>query len=100
MPTLRLRNNASSRKSNNGSAPADPRTPKSPGITVVPDGSVTSPKGWLARGVYAGIKTAGDGKLDVGMIASESPATCAAMFTRNTVKGAAVIVSQRHVRNG
>src|SRR4051812_5243669 len=70
------------------------------GIAIIPDGSATSPAGFVAGGIYAGIKTAGDGKLDLGILASDRPATCAAMFTRSTVKGAAVIVSQQHVRNG
>jgi glutamate N-acetyltransferase/amino-acid N-acetyltransferase len=56
--------------------------------------------GFAAGAVYAGIKTPGPGKLDLGILASDRPATVAAMFTRNTVKGAAVIVSQRNARNG
>jgi glutamate N-acetyltransferase / amino-acid N-acetyltransferase len=70
------------------------------GVTEIEGGSATSPKGFVAGAVYAGIKTPGPGKLDVGILASDRPATLAAMFTRNTVKGAAVIVSQRHARNG
>jgi glutamate N-acetyltransferase/amino-acid N-acetyltransferase len=70
------------------------------GIDIIKNGSATSPIGFVAGAVYAGIKTAGAGKLDLGILASDRPATCAAMFTRNTVKGAAVIVSQRHARNG
>ena len=69
------------------------------GISPIEGGSATSPQGFVAGAVYAGIKTAGRGKLDVGILASERPATVAAMFTRNTVKGAAVIVSRRNVRN-
>lgn len=73
---------------------------KSPGgITVIEGGNATSPQGFVAGAWYAGIKTPGPGKLDVGIIASDRPATAAAMFTRNTVKGAAVIVSQRNMRN-
>jgi glutamate N-acetyltransferase/amino-acid N-acetyltransferase len=79
-------------------APSKPRKPPG-GITVIEDGSATSPQGFVAGAVYAGIKTPGPGKLDVGILASDRPATVAAMFTRNTVKGAAVIVSQRNVRN-
>ncbi len=71
-----------------------------PGVTVIENGSATSPKGFVAGAVYAGIKTPGPGKLDVGILASDRLATVAGMFTRNTVKGAAVIVSQRNVRDG
>jgi len=76
------------------------KLPKPPtGVTIIENGSATSPKGFIAGAVYAGIKTPGPGKLDVGILASDRPATVAAMFTRNTVKGAAVIMSQAHVRN-
>jgi glutamate N-acetyltransferase/amino-acid N-acetyltransferase len=76
------------------------KQPKPPaGVTVVENGSATSPKGFVAGAAYAGIKTPGPGKLDVGILASDRPASVAAMFTRNTVKGAAVIVSAAHVRN-
>ncbi len=70
-----------------------------PGIIVIENGSATSPQGFVAGAVYAGIKAPGRGKLDVGILASDRPAVVAAMFTRSTVKGAAVIVSQRNVRN-
>ena len=69
-------------------------------IRLIDGGSVTSPGGFVAGAVYAGIKTAGADKLDLGILAAELPATVAAMFTRSTVKGAAVIVSQQHARNG
>ena len=70
------------------------------GVTVIEGGSATTPRGFVAGAVYAGIKTAGKGKLDLGILASDRPASAAAMFTRNNVKGAAVVVSQGHVRNG
>ena len=68
-------------------------------MTVIEDGSTTSVLGFAAGAVYAGIKTPGPGKLDLGILASDRPATVAAMFTRSTVKGAAVIVSHRNARN-
>lgn len=70
------------------------------GITIVEGGSATTPGGFVAGAVFAGIKAAGDGKLDLGILASDRPAVAAAMFTKNAVKGDAVIVSQEHVRNG
>lgn len=70
-----------------------------PGVTVIENGSATSPQGFVAGAVFAGIKTPGPGKLDIGILASDRLATVAAMFTRNTVKGAAVIVSQQTSRN-
>ncbi len=68
--------------------------------SIVEGGSITTPRGFVAGAVYAGIKTLGGDKLDVGILASERPCTAAAMFTRSTVKGAPVIVSQRHVADG
>jgi glutamate N-acetyltransferase/amino-acid N-acetyltransferase len=70
------------------------------GIEDVPLGSITSPQGFVAGAVYAGIKTYGEDKLDVGIVASTRPAACAAMFTRNKVRAAAVMVSDMHVRRG
>ena len=57
-------------------------------------------RGVFAGAVYAGIKTYGEDKLDLGIVASTRPATCAAMFTRNKVRAAAIMVSELHVRNG
>ncbi len=77
-----------------------PRGAPPAGVTVIDGGSATTPRGFIAGAVYAGIKTAGAGKLDLGILASDGPAHAAAMFTRSNVKGAAVVVSQRHARNG
>lgn len=70
------------------------------GISIVEGGSATTPAGFVAGAVYAGIKAAGGDKLDLGILASDRPAAAAAMFTKNAVKGDAVVVSQEHVRNG
>lgn len=69
------------------------------GIAIVENGNAASPRGFVAGAVYAGIKTPGKGKLDLGILASEVPARVVALFTQSTVKGAAVIVSQTHVRD-
>ena len=75
-------------------------SPRTEIASIVEGGSVTTPLGFIAGAVYAGIKTPGEGKLDVGILASESACTVAAMFTRSTVKGAPVVVSQRNVADG
>jgi len=64
------------------------------------DGDVTTPAGFLAGATYAGIKTYGEGKLDLGLLYAERRCAAAAMFTRNRVKGAPVLVSQRHLADG
>jgi glutamate N-acetyltransferase/amino-acid N-acetyltransferase len=51
--------------------------------------------GFLFAGAAAGIKKKGG--LDVGLIAAEAPASCAAVFTRNRVRAAPVRLSRRHL---
>ena len=62
------------------------------------EGGITAVPGILASGLAAGIKPSG--KKDLALIYSSSPARAAAVFTKNQVKGAPVIVSQEHVRDG
>lgn len=61
---------------------------------------VTTPRGFLAGATYAGMKTYGEGKLDLGLLYSEQRCTAAATFTRNRVRGAPVLVSERHLADG
>ena len=62
------------------------------------DGGITAVPGILAAGVIAGIKPSG--KKDLALIYSSAPARAAAVFTTNQVKGAPVLVSQEHIRDG
>ncbi|MFN3975041.1 MAG: bifunctional glutamate N-acetyltransferase/amino-acid acetyltransferase ArgJ [Dehalococcoidia bacterium] len=71
-----------------------------PDIEVVQDGSVTTPHGFLAGAVYAGIKTYGEDKLDLGILASERPASAAGTFSTNKVLAGSVRVTQRHIARG
>ena len=61
------------------------------------DGGVTSPKGFLAAGIRAGIKP-GSEKKDMAVIYSEEPAVLAGTFTRNIVKAAPVKWDQKLVK--
>jgi glutamate N-acetyltransferase/amino-acid N-acetyltransferase len=65
---------------------------------VIPDGSVTTPAGFSASGICAGIKK--KGKRDLAIIASHGPAIAAGVFTTNQVKAAPVQVSMNHVKGG
>ena len=47
--------------------------------------SVTSPKGFVASGIHAGIRQK---KKDVALVRSVEPAVGAAMFSRNKVQAA------------
>src|SRR5512132_4690527 len=62
------------------------------------DGGITAVPGILASGIAAGIKPSG--KKDLALISSSAPARAAAVFTSDQVKGAPVIVSQEHIRDG
>jgi glutamate N-acetyltransferase/amino-acid N-acetyltransferase len=55
-------------------------------------------KGFRFKGIHAGIKK--DGGFDLGLIHSEKPATAAALFTRNRVKAAPVVLGMERIRSG
>ena len=55
-------------------------------------------RGFQGAGVASGLKKIG--KKDLGLLYSEVPATVAAMFTRNLVKAAPVILGQQRTANG
>ncbi len=62
------------------------------------DGGVTAPKGFLASGIYCGIKQ-GSVKKDLALIYSEVPAAASGMFTKNKVKGAPIYICKDHLAN-
>jgi len=64
---------------------------------LVPKGTITSAKGFLAGAVSAGLKTKGEQITDLGILFSEAPAVAAGMFTTNKIKAAPVILCQRHL---
>ena len=69
-------------------------------IELVQDGGVTSPKGFVAGAVYAGIKSEAAGALDLGVLLSEAPASAAGTFTKNRVVSPSVVLSRDRVANG
>ncbi|MDD5593168.1 MAG: bifunctional glutamate N-acetyltransferase/amino-acid acetyltransferase ArgJ [Candidatus Margulisbacteria bacterium] len=60
--------------------------------------SITSPEGFTAAALAAGIKKSG--KLDLALIVSEIPAVAAGVFTSNQFKAAPIIVSQKNIKSG
>ena len=58
-------------------------------------GDITTPQGFRASGVSAGIKVRGG--LDLALIVSDAPATAAAVFTTNLAQAAPVLVSREHL---
>jgi len=63
-----------------------------------PDGSVTTPKGFRADALAAGMKPSG--KPDLGVLVSDASCVAAGMFTQSTVPGAPVVLSKEHLRDG
>jgi len=57
-------------------------------------GGVTTPRGFRAAGVHAGIKATG---LDLALLVSNEAATAAAVFTTNRAQAAPVLVSRQHL---
>ena len=62
-------------------------------------GGVCAAKGFKANGVHCGIRH-NRTKRDLALISSEVPATAAAVYTTNLVKGAPLVVTKKHIENG
>ena len=62
-------------------------------------GGVCAAKGFLANGIHCGIRK-NKSKRDLALIYSEVPASAAAVYTTNLVKGAPLAVTKRHLANG
>ncbi len=66
----------------------------------VPDGTITTPRGFFAGATAAGIRENAPGRLDLALLVSERRCPAAAVFTRNRLQGAALHVSKRHLADG
>ncbi|MDI6784479.1 MAG: bifunctional glutamate N-acetyltransferase/amino-acid acetyltransferase ArgJ [bacterium] len=62
-------------------------------------GGITAPQGFIASGVYCGLKKKPDSK-DLAIIYSEVPAVAAGTFTTNLVKAAPVLVDIQQIKSG
>ena len=69
-------------------------------LTTISGGGVTSAKGFQAGAVFAGIKTPGEDKRDLGLICSDFNCTVAGTFTRNSVISPSVTVCKNVVARG
>jgi glutamate N-acetyltransferase/amino-acid N-acetyltransferase len=69
-------------------------------IELVQGGSVTSPKGFLAGGTYAGIKSDDAEALDLGILTSTGPAAVAGTFSTNKVLSPSVVLTRQRVAPG
>ena len=62
-------------------------------------GGATAAQGFSATGEHVGIRR-NRTRRDVALIVSEVPANAACVYTQNLVKGAPILVTQKHVENG
>ena len=69
-------------------------------IQLIHRGGVASAQGFTAGAVHAGIKTAGDGVFDLGIVVSDSPASAAGVFSQNKVLSPSVTLSRRRIASG
>ena len=63
------------------------------------EGGVCAAKGFRANGIRCGIR-ASQTKKDLALIVSDQPASAAAVYTQNLVKGAPLTVTKENIANG
>ena len=68
------------------------------------DGGVCAAKGFKANGIQCGLAHAGASvtkkKNDLALIVADKECTAAAVYTTNKVKGAPILVTKEHIKNG
>ncbi|UCG54783.1 MAG: bifunctional glutamate N-acetyltransferase/amino-acid acetyltransferase ArgJ, partial [Dehalococcoidia bacterium] len=64
-------------------------------IELIPDGTVTSAKGYSAGATFAGINKHSKHKLDLGILLSEVPCSTVGVFTKNKIKAAPVLLCRQ-----
>jgi glutamate N-acetyltransferase/amino-acid N-acetyltransferase len=69
-------------------------------LNWIENGTITSPKGFLAGATYSGIRTYAIDKLDLGILYSEIPCTVAGTFTTNEIRSLSVTLDQKRVSTG
>ena len=69
-------------------------------ISAVPNGTVTSAKGFSAGGVFAGIKTPGADRRDIGLLVSDRACTVAGTFSQNSIISPTVTITRERVGVG
>ena len=67
-------------------------------MKIIENGTVTSPKGFKASGVSAGLKA--NGKKDLAFVVSDNVANAAGVYTRNLVKGHSLQLTMKHMEKG
>ncbi|MDR0838172.1 MAG: bifunctional glutamate N-acetyltransferase/amino-acid acetyltransferase ArgJ [Oscillospiraceae bacterium] len=63
-------------------------------------GGVTAAQGFTASGIHVGVKTNNPNKKDVALIVADRDCAAAALYTKNIVKAAPLLVTKRHLEGG
>jgi glutamate N-acetyltransferase/amino-acid N-acetyltransferase len=66
----------------------------------VPDGTITTPRGFLAGATAAGIRSDTPGRLDLALLVSEQRCAAAAVYTTNRFQAPPLRLTQRHLAGG
>ena len=74
--------------------------PPSADINPITNGTVTSPQGFSAGGVFIGLKTRGEDKLDLALLVSDSECAIGGVFTTSAIRSATVDLDRERVATG
>ena len=64
------------------------------------EGGVCAAKGFKASGIHVGVKTNNTQKKDLALIVADCDCAAAAVYTKNIVKAAPLLVTKEHLKNG
>ena len=67
---------------------------------IVADGTVTTPKGFVAGSAYAGIKTYAKDKWDLGILVSDRACVTVGVYTQNKFVSPSVTLTRQNVDAG
>ena len=68
-------------------------------INQLKNGDICSPKGFMSGSIFAGIKSPGQDKRDIGIIFSETECVSAGTFTQNSVVSPSVTWTKQVLSN-
>jgi glutamate N-acetyltransferase/amino-acid N-acetyltransferase len=69
-------------------------------ITQISDGTITSPPGFSAGGVFIGLKSRGEDKLDLALLVSDTTCSVGGVFTTSSIRSATVDLDRERVARG
>ncbi len=64
------------------------------------DGGVCAAAGFKAAGIHVGVKSNNPDKKDLALIVSDTACTAAAVYTKNIVKAAPLLITKKHLSDG